>query len=153
VVTAVAERSLAHFACHAVSDGTDPSASRLVLHDHETAPLTVADIIQCETNAAELAFLSACSTAQTSSSLIDEALHITSAFQAAGFPQVVGTLWPVVDSVAVRFARRFYSGYLPDSKGIPAGSAAYAVHEATRQARDRYQGEPLYWAAHIHAGR
>ena len=113
VVTALADRSLAHFACHAVSDERDPSSSHLVLYDHQTRPLTVAGIIQCETNAAELAFLSACSTAQTSPSLIDEALHITSAFQVAGFPQVVGTLWPVIDSAAAGIVGDFYSRYMP----------------------------------------
>jgi hypothetical protein len=28
----------------------------------------------------------------------DEALHITGAFQLAGYPQVIGSLWPVLDS-------------------------------------------------------
>ena len=153
VVTALADRSLAHFACHAVSDERDPSSSHLVLYDHQTRPLTVAGIIQCETNAAELAFLSACSTAQTSPSLIDEALHITSAFQVAGFPQVVGTLWPVIDSAAAGIVGDFYSRYMPDGSGMPAETAAYALHEATRQARHRYRKNPLFWAAYIHVGR
>ncbi len=152
VVTALADRSLAHFACHAVSDESDPSSSHLVLFDHQTRPLTVAGIIQCETKAAELAFLSACSTAQTSPGLIDEALHITSAFQVAGFPQVVGTLWPVVDSTAAMIVGDFYSRYMPEGGGVPAETAAYALHEATRQARCRHRENPLLWAAHIHVG-
>jgi CHAT domain-containing protein len=153
VVTALADRSLAHFACHAVSDESDPPSSRLVLYDYQRSPLTVADIIQCETKAAELAFLSACSTAQTSADLVDEALHITSAFQVAGFPQVVGTLWPVRDHAAARIVGDFYSRYLPDGGGVAAETAAYALHEAIRQARDRDQQSPLSWAAYIHVGR
>ena len=119
VVTAVSDRSLAHFACHAVSDEDDPSSSHLVLYDHETRPLTVADIIRCATDAAELAFLSACSTAQTSPGLPHEALHITSAFQVAGFPQVVGTLWPVKDSAAAEIVGDFYARYMPDGTAGP----------------------------------
>jgi CHAT domain-containing protein len=90
-----------------------PSASHLAPYDYQTRPLTVARIIQCETTAAELAFLSASSTAQTSPSLVDEALHITSAFQVAGFPQVVGTLWPVIDAAAAAIVGDFYARYLP----------------------------------------
>jgi tetratricopeptide (TPR) repeat protein len=153
VVAALADRSLAHFACHAVSDESDPSSSQLVLYDHQRSPLTVADIIQCETTAAELAFLSACSTAQTSADLIDEALHITSAFQVAGFPQVVGTLWPVRDLAAAGLVGDFYARYLPDGGRVPAETAAYALHEAIRQARDRDQQSPLSWAAYMHVGR
>ena len=33
--------SLLHFACHSEVDMADPSQSRLLLHDHETRPLTI----------------------------------------------------------------------------------------------------------------
>ena len=153
VVRALADHSLAHFACHAVSVDGDPSASRLVLYDYATTPLTVSGIMRCETQAAELAFLSACSTARTSPSLVDEALHITSAFHIAGFPEVIGTLWPVGDRAAAEIARDFYAGYLPGGAGLPRVPAAYALHEAIRRARDRYRDDPLLWAAHVHVGR
>jgi tetratricopeptide (TPR) repeat protein len=153
VVRALAGHSLAHFACHAISFDGDPSASRLVLYDYATAPLSVSGIMRCETQAAELAFLSACSTARTSPRLVDEALHITSAFHIAGFPEVIGTLWPVADRAAAEIARDFYASYLPDGTGLPRVPAAYALHEAIRQARDRYRYDPLLWAAHVHVGR
>ena len=153
VVAAVNNHSLAHFACHAVTDEDDPAASHLVLHDHETKPLTVADIIRCPTDDAELAFLSACSTGQTSPGLLDEALHITSAFHIAGFPQVIGTLWPVEDTTAAEIVRDFYASYLPDGTDRPTASAAYALHEAIQRAARRYRKYPLRWASYVHVGR
>jgi hypothetical protein len=153
VVAAVNNHSLAHFACHAVTDEDDPAASHLVLHDHETKPLTVADIIRCPTDDAELAFLSACSTGQTSPGLLDEALHITSAFHIAGFPQVIGTLWPADDTTAAEIVRDFYASYLPDGTDRPTASAAYALHEAIQRAARRYRKYPLRWASHVHVGR
>ena len=153
VIRGLTDHSLVHFACHAVSDDTDPLTSHLVLYDHEKSPLTVSDLIHSKANPAELAFLSAFSTAQTSSSLIDEALHITSAFQVTGYPQVVGTLWPVFDRAAAELVGNFYSSYLDNDGRISAESAAYALREALLLARDRYPGQPLYWAAHVHVGR
>ncbi|MCF6477035.1 CHAT domain-containing protein, partial [Nonomuraea sp. MG754425] len=40
----------------------------------------------------------------------DEAMHITTAFQLAGFQQVIGTLWPVNDTIAARVAEGVYAG-------------------------------------------
>jgi CHAT domain-containing protein len=41
VLGALPGHHVAHFACHGVSDLADPGASRLLLHDHATHPLTV----------------------------------------------------------------------------------------------------------------
>ena len=59
---------------------------------------------------AQLAYLSACDTAITSTAgLIDEAIHLTTAFQLAGFPHVIGTLWEINDELAVTIADAFYT--------------------------------------------
>ena len=44
VLRALPGYEIVHFACHARLSPVDPSISHLVLHDHEHAPLTVADI-------------------------------------------------------------------------------------------------------------
>ncbi|MEU3643267.1 CHAT domain-containing protein [Lentzea sp. NPDC034063] len=150
VLTELASRAVAHFACHGTHDATDPSQSRLLLHDHLTTPLTVASLATISLDHARLAYLSACETAlNTSGHLLDEAIHLTSAFQLAGFPHVIGTLWALDDEIAVEIAEDFYRG-LPADR--PTSRAAFALHDAVRRQRDRYPATPSLWAGHIHAG-
>lgn len=102
--------AIAHFACHGYSDPADPSQSRLLLHDHRHDPLTVAALAPLTLDHVQLAYLSACGTARmTDGSVLDEAIHLASAFQLAGFPHVIGTLWEINDNAAVEIARYFYS--------------------------------------------
>jgi CHAT domain-containing protein len=66
-------------------------------------------------NRAWLAFLSPCSTAEvTVPEFAEEGLHLTSAFQLAGFAHVVGSLWPVDDNICVDVAQKFYERLLPE---------------------------------------
>ncbi|MGW4446763.1 CHAT domain-containing protein [Streptomyces sp. NPDC004682] len=145
-----------HFACHGVSDPENPSRARLLVHDHLEQPLTVRHISRLELANARLAVLSACDTARGSGLLADEAIHITSAFQIAGYPHTIGTLWPVHDAVAVRVTRSLYRGL---RTGIPAAAlaldtdrAALALHHAVRQCRTAFRNSPSLWAAHVHSG-
>lgn len=132
-----------HFACHGTAEITDPSNSRLLLHDQ---PLTVVDVAQLRLHHAELAFLSACETARPGARLADEAIHLASAFQLAGYRHVIATLWPVADHSAVTFAEYIYAT-LSEPPNI-----AGAVHTATRNLRDSWPRHPSEWASHIHAG-
>ena len=132
-----------HFACHAVSDPQSPSASRLLLHDR---PLTVRDIARLRLDRADFAFLSACSTARGHDRLADEAIHLASAFQLAGYRNVVGTLWPVRDAMSASIARRFYAR-------LAAGTTtADALHAVIREVRADHPETPSIWAAHVHTG-
>ncbi|MEW2117789.1 CHAT domain-containing protein [Streptomyces sp. NPDC005474] len=140
--------SWAHFACHGVSDMAHPSAGRLLLGDDEQ--LTVMDVWQLRMDTAEFAFLSACETARSSARLPDEAIHITTAFQLAGFRQVVGTLWPLGDRIARRAVDIVYASLSARPGSRPDG--ARAVYEATRALRTRYADSPSSWAALVHAG-
>ncbi|MTD57552.1 CHAT domain-containing protein [Amycolatopsis pithecellobii] len=142
---------IAHLACHGINDRSNPDASRLLLHDHEENPFTVHRAGTTRPGSAGLAYLSACSTTQSSPWLADEALHITSAFQLAGYPHVIGTLWPVGDAVATRVAGEVYTTLTEGGTPQPDRSP-YALHEAIRRLRDDYVASPSLWAAHIHAG-
>jgi hypothetical protein len=141
----------AHFACHAHTAPDDPSTGRLLLHDHARRPLTVLDVSRARLPHAELAYLSACGTARTGQRLADESIHLTSAFQLAGFRHVVGTLWQVADAEALAVARDFYTG-LTHGGRASADRAALALHHATRASRARNPRLPHRWAAHIHVG-
>ncbi|MEU4490061.1 CHAT domain-containing protein [Streptomyces purpurascens] len=142
VRTALAMVGWAHFACHGVTDVDHPDRSALKLHDGD---LTVAEVGGLDIDA-HLAYLSACSTAQGSSRLMDEALHLATAFQLAGFRHVVGTLWPVSDEAAYTFADHAYTVLAEQPFEV-----AQAVHTATRRLRASFSA-PLLWASHIHLG-
>ncbi|MFI6744479.1 CHAT domain-containing protein [Nonomuraea sp. NPDC050451] len=140
--------AIAHFACHGHTDTDDLSRSRLLLHDHQDAPLSVATLAQVTLHHASLAYLSACGTAAAPpTELMDEAVHLASAFQLAGFSQVVGTLWEINDRVAVQVADLFYAGL-----GTNTGRVPHALHHAIRTIRERFPATPSFWAAHIHVG-
>jgi hypothetical protein len=146
VLTALETGSWVHFACHGYADPDNPSDSHLVLYDHATAPLRVLDISRQRLADAEFAYLSACDTARTAPGLSDEAIHPAAAFQLAGYPQVVGTLWKIDDDIAPALTESIYDGLL---SGAPV---AFAVHDTVRRARDRYRNLPSIWAAYVHVG-
>ncbi|MQA84254.1 MAG: CHAT domain-containing protein [Streptosporangiales bacterium] len=132
----------AHFACHAMAM-PDPAESHLVLHD---GPLPVRELTGQSLDHARLAYLSACTTAFGGTSLADESIHIASAFQIAGFPHVVGTLWPIADTAALEFARHIYGQ-------LNVGTdPALAVHRAVHAVRNEVPERPHLWAAHVHFG-
>ncbi|MYS14921.1 CHAT domain-containing protein, partial [Streptomyces sp. SID4982] len=156
VLAALPAHPYVHFACHGVSEPDDPSSARLLVHDHREHPLTVRHVSRLELPDARLAVLSACETARGAERLADESIHITSAFQIAGYPHAIGTLWPVHDAVAVRVARSLYrrlrGGHGAESEELDAGQAALALHHAVRECRTAFPGSPSLWAAHVHSG-
>lgn len=152
VTGAMKECPIVHLACHAISDPDDPSASRLLLTDHNRRPLTVSDLTSLDLSQASLAYLSACETAQSlHTELQDESLHLTAAFQAAGYASVVGTLWSVNDRAAFEIAKRYYAHL---GHGLDPNESAAALHDAVTNVRDRFQLDqrPEIWAAWIHSG-
>lgn len=151
LLAALLHHPLVHFACHAQIDPADPSTGRLLIHDHRDSPLTVADISALQLPDARLAVLSACSTAAPSAALVDEGIQLVSSFQLAGYRQVIGTLWPVCDRVAVRFTRRFYAA-LTRSGAVDVENAAAAFRSAVLDLRSRWPGRPAAWAAFVHSG-
>ena len=153
VTAALARHPAAHFACHGVSDQADPAASRLLLYDHAATPLTVAAISRLDLAGAELAYLSACSTADTTEDLADEAVHLTAAVQLAGYRHVIGTLWPIDDTVAARVAVDFYRHLTGGGAHPPRPElSAHALAAATRRLRDELPTMPVHWAAFLHQG-
>ena len=149
VMRNLAGQTIAHFACHGVTHPVDPSRSGLLLADRT---LTVAELAALRLKDTRLAYLSACATAVSDTEeLADEAIHVASAFQLAGFPQVVGTLWPIGDHGARIIATAFYKALL-ERPGSGYGNAAEALHQATSRLRADYPHRPEHWASHIHVG-
>ncbi|WP_238009097.1 CHAT domain-containing protein [Dactylosporangium sp. AC04546] len=134
-----------HFACHAQVDPADPSGSFLALHDR---PLTVRQLTGTELSGAHLAVLSSCTTAAVPLTSLDEPIHLASAFQLAGYPHTIATLWPISDAWAPTLARNLYRRLTVDT------SPATALHETVRALRaDRAVARrPELWASHVHFG-
>jgi CHAT domain-containing protein len=144
---------ITHFACHGASHPRDPSKSQLLLHDHSTDPLTVDELAPIQLGQAQLAYLSACRTAAIDATeLLDEAIHLTSAFQLAGFPHVIGTLWEIDDHQAVTVADTFYTHLTTAPHALDTSLAAHALHTAIRAVRDQFPRTPSLWAAYLHTG-
>lgn len=150
-----------HFACHGVSDGADPSNSSLLLlnKSHDTVDrLTVRNISRASFGNAQLAYLSACSTADNPSiELSDEIIHLASAFQLAGFNHVLATLWQSKDEACKTVAEVFYTSLFDGNDGHgdsadPHSKVSSALHEAVKKVREGNLDRPLMWAPFIHTG-
>lgn len=68
--------------------------------------------------------------------LVDESIHLISAYQLAGFRHVIGTLWEVNDGLCVDMARITYRD-MKDG-GMTDESVSRGLHKATRELRDRW---------------
>jgi hypothetical protein len=153
VLAALPRHRIVHLACHGRSGRDDPATATLLLHDHTTEPLTLREISALRLADAELAYLSACETTLGPALLVDEALHITAAFQLAGYRQVVGTLWPIRDRIATRVATTVYSRLTDDGQTeARVELGASAVDEAVRRVREAYPRSPAVWAGFVHVG-
>jgi CHAT domain-containing protein len=137
-------QTIVHLICHAVTEG-DASKSRLLLWDGH---LTVAQIARMKLKHASLAYLSACSSAYSPDTLLDdESITLASAFQVAGYPRVLGSLWNTVDDIACAFASTFYETLQNDLT-----KSAESLHRAILNQRILTPNEPSLWAAFICVG-
>ncbi|KAE8381173.1 CHAT domain-containing protein [Aspergillus bertholletiae] len=161
VLRELPEHHLLHFSCHGYSNATDPSKSALELactaEDGATSQLTVRDLSLIGHEKAQIAYLSACSTAENSSDeLLDEVIHIASAFQLIGFPHVVGTLWEVSDRAAVEVSRLFYEQLGRQMCNGDESNIACCLHEALQTYRKSRKvsrtNDVLSWAPFIYMG-
>ncbi|KAJ5263641.1 hypothetical protein N7478_011246 [Penicillium angulare] len=152
---------IAHFACHGVSNVTDPFQSGLLLQSGDSSNptqdiLSVRSLCNSDSTLGGMAFLSACSTAESRvKKLDDEMLHVVSGFQVAGFRHVIGCLWPVDDNVCVEVASSFYSELCQgDSLESEDRSIALALHKAVLKISSsrEYCRRPLHWASYVHFG-
>ncbi|KAI3018718.1 Fungal hydrophobin family protein [Aspergillus niger] len=164
VISDLASYDMIHFACHAVSDTKSPLNGHLLLQgdtsnrssSKQCSPLTVEAIVKMDLKRARIAYLSACSTAENKGKkLLDEAIHLASGFQVAGFAHVLGTMWPAADSISRDVAVGFYGNLasLLLKPGVDIDCAvAEAFHFAVNDVRTEWEDQPLYWAQFVHFG-
>ncbi|KAF9762006.1 hypothetical protein IL306_003591 [Fusarium sp. DS 682] len=159
VLHALRSHNMVHFAYHGSSNLLDPSNSFLALQGSKSSTtrdrLTVRQISESRLRRSWLAYLSACSTAQNKvDDLADEALHLASGFQVAGFAHVIAAMWSSNDVICAQVAGIFYNELLTKRGVIKEGSraAAMALHTAVRQVRSQHLDKPSLWAQYIHMG-
>lgn len=76
-----------------------------------------------------------------------------SGFQVAGFPHVVGCLWPAGDAECVTIARQSYTSLLQQSlPDLPNRTVAVVLQEAVLAVREANLNMPLKWAQFVHYG-
>jgi hypothetical protein len=148
-----------NFACHGVSDLTNPSNSSLILQkilepDSKLASdnLTVQQISENNLTQPKITYLSACSIVENrAQELADEVIHLASGFQVAGFAHVIGSMWPSCDDVCVKVAKTFYQ-----RMGIcgltSAKTVASALRELVNEVRSQSPKQPLLWVQYTHRG-
>jgi len=107
VLHGLQQHSWAHFACHGHLGGiTQPFRASFELHGGSS--LTLLELIQATLPNAELAFLSACHSAEGGFITPDEPIHLAAALQFCGFRSVVGTLWAMDDEDGPMISKEFY---------------------------------------------
>lgn len=168
VLEQLPHHNLIHFACHGISDPVDPFNSRLLLSnpgatyyrnmDHIPGTLSVRDLLTHRSPKADLAYISACSTANIKvATLADESVHIASGFQLAGFRHVVASLWKQKDDVCLEIAANFYRELFclrkePKTASNDEWPVAAALHNAVSEVRAQRPEMVLQWASFIHIG-
>ncbi|KAF2849801.1 hypothetical protein T440DRAFT_469190 [Plenodomus tracheiphilus IPT5] len=143
---------MVHLACHAELDPESSFGSNLILGSGSNQErLSVSDIRSINLHSAQIAYLSACSTAASSDAdLVYESIHLASAFQLE-FRHVVGTLWDAFDEAAVQVAATFYEELLQD---IKTSKVPHALHKSVCRYRKTLEdpGNILLWGPFLHVG-
>jgi hypothetical protein len=139
VLQKLTDYQIVHFSCHGWAD-EDPSESTLLLHDWRTNPLTVSDLSAQNLPKALFAFLSACNTASSfNEALIDESITLSAAIHLAGFPSVIGTLWPIFDQEGAEVAIEFYEWMLQNEGRFDVEKFAEGLHRVVRALKEKTQ--------------
>lgn len=142
VLAAIAESDIVHLALHA-KGSEDALGSRLLLtpEGNDRGKLTASEIFEISLCRPRLVVLAGCATAEGWLSESEGALSLAYAFQAAGVPSVVASLWDVNDRESAQILVRFHQFIRQNDSPM----------EALRQAQLEYLAahpdKRLNWAA------
>lgn len=136
-------RGVVHFSCHGVFDEADPFGSGVSLAD---GLLQARQIMSMRLDA-ELVVLSACDTARSAASGVDDVAGLGHALLYAGARSALLTLWPVDAGAARTLMHGFYANL---HSGL---GKAVALRQAMLDLRDSGQyGDPVFWAPFVLIG-
>jgi CHAT domain-containing protein len=145
VVEELGKNEWVHLACHGLPNRKQPFESAFALHDGH---FTIQRIIGCDLKNPEFAYLSACHTTVGDEESPDEAIHLASAMQFAGFRSVIGTMWAVDDGAASKITSTFYKHMMDESGRLDHTRAAFALNKTMKSVDIPFDQRVLY----IHLG-
>ena len=132
VVEELGKSEWVHLACHGLPNPEQPFESAFALRDGH---FTIQQIIGCDLKNPEFAYLSACHTTVGDKDSPDEAIHLASAMQFAGFRSVIGTMWAVDDDLASEITSTFYEHMVDESGRLDHTRAAFALNKTMKSIR------------------
>ncbi|KAH6960194.1 CHAT domain-containing protein [Fusarium avenaceum] len=136
------QAQLVHFACHGFADQINPSQSHLLLQKH----------VKGQGNS-WIVYLSACATARARvQELGDESLHLATAFQIAGFPHAIGSLWSADDSICAEISQDFYQRLASSGLARESVPVSEILRRAVQNIRSQHPYDPTLWAPLVHYG-
>lgn len=138
--------SVLHFAMHARIDNTNPLNNRLVFSDGE---LTSSEIYVSEIKA-NLAVLSACNTGFGKLEKGEGIMSMARAFNYAGVPSVIMSLWKVPDKETKTIMVAFYK-HLKKGK-TKSEALREAKKDYLKSVNDNYLKHPYFWSGFIISG-
>ena len=118
-----------HLACHGIPDRRQPFESAFALHDGH---FTIQQIIGCQLQNPEFAYLSACHTTVGDEESPDEVIHLAAAMQFLGFRSVIGTMWAVDDGETNEITSTFYKHMVDESGRLDHTRAALALNRTMK---------------------
>ncbi|KAF9465358.1 CHAT domain-containing protein [Collybia nuda] len=137
-----------HLACHGQQDRSNPLDSGLILYNGR---LRLGQILDLDLPLSKFVYLSACETAMGDAKLVNEAMHLTGGFIAAGFQGAIGTLWSMSDVDGPKVAEIVYRTIIGNNSIPDVKLAAKGLHLAIQKLRR--DGVPLHqWMPFIHMG-
>ncbi|KAI0529878.1 CHAT domain-containing protein [Xylaria digitata] len=145
---------MVHFACHGRANISTPRQSCLILGPHGDEQLAIADLEKLDDFSAQIAYLSACSTARLSvNSLLYEGIHLANFFNLAGFRHVIGTTMKAGDTPAVFIASKFYE-FLLRHEDWTTCHIPRILHDAVSEYRNigNNSVKIFDWSPFIHVG-
>ncbi|KAJ2931097.1 hypothetical protein H1R20_g5979, partial [Candolleomyces eurysporus] len=159
VIAKINDFSSIHLACHAFQNTVEPLRSGFALHDGRLELSKLIQTRHSRNDGSSIAFLSACQTSTGDVRLSDEAVHLAAGMIAAGYTEVVGTMWSIQDRYAPKVAEDFYKYLFAGSEregGPYGGRGAYSLFQSLNQLRRTLKPDSpisyLAWVPYVHFG-
>lgn len=147
------EFQILHLSMHALLEDENPNYSRLIFTQTDNSSydnyLYASELSRMSLNA-DLAVLSACNTGRGRNVKGEGVMSLSRAFNYAGVPSVVHSLWKVPDDATADIMPAFYVGLKEGNTKSSALRAAKLEYLSTTIAPE--QKHPFYWAGFVATG-